>query len=85
MKAYVYILLMWDNRYYIGSTNDVKRRIQDHQTWKVDATKTFQPIKLIFNREYDSLEKARKIENKLKKQKSKKIIEKFMSNKWQDL
>jgi len=83
MKACVYILLMWDWRYYIGSTNNIERRFKEHQLGKVDATKAFQPLELLFNRQYESLAKARDVERKLKKQKSRTIIEKFISNKWQ--
>ena len=83
MKPCVYILLMWDWRYYIGSTDNIQRRFKEHQLGKVDATKAFQPLKLLFSREYDDLAKARKIERLLKKQKSRKIIEKFMFGEWQ--
>ena len=84
MKPCVYILLMWDWRYYIGSTNNIERRIKEHKLSKVDATRVFQPLELLFSREYDNLPMARKIEKLLKKQKSKGIIEAFMSGEWQD-
>jgi putative endonuclease len=44
---YVYILKSSiDNNLYIGSTNDIKRRLAEHNSGKVDSTKTRVPLKL---------------------------------------
>ncbi|MFA5748239.1 MAG: GIY-YIG nuclease family protein [Candidatus Absconditabacterales bacterium] len=85
MKGFVYILGLGDGRYYVGSTNDVTRRFEEHQKKRVEATRTFLPLKLCFYREYESLKKARQIENHLKKQKRRDILERFMTNAWQDI
>ncbi len=45
---YVYILRSSvDNRLYVGSTNDIKRRLTEHNSGKVDSTKPRMPLKLI--------------------------------------
>ena len=63
------------DRYYIGSTSDISRRIEEHSKGYCEATKFLRPIKLVFFQEYDSLSDARRIEYKLKNLKSRKIIE----------
>ena len=45
----VYVLCsMKDNGWYIGSTADVKRRIQDHNYGRVKSTKHRRPLELIY-------------------------------------
>jgi predicted GIY-YIG superfamily endonuclease len=41
-------------------------------------------VALIFSREYTNIEDATNIESWLKKQKNKKLIEKFMTENWED-
>jgi putative endonuclease len=46
---YTYILYSTkDKKLYIGSTSNLKRRIKEHQSGKVFATKGRLPVKLIF-------------------------------------
>jgi putative endonuclease len=76
LKGFVYILQSERNgTFYIGSTNDVERRVFEHQIGHVKSTKNLRPLILKFFKEYDTLIEARKIEYKLKSLKSKKIIE----------
>ncbi|MBI2595577.1 GIY-YIG nuclease family protein [Candidatus Daviesbacteria bacterium] len=77
----VYILRSLVNgRFYIGSTNDLERRFGEHNLGKSKATKFTAPFELVFRQEYDSLNKARRVENKLKKFKSKIILEKIIND-----
>jgi len=80
MKRYVYILQLVNGQYYVGSTNDIKRRYMDHVNWHTITTKRVSVEKLLFEREYNTKTQARKIEMFLKKQKSRVVIKKFMSN-----
>ncbi len=81
-KGYVYILQSERNgTYYVGSTNDVERRVFEHQIGHVKSTKNLRPWVLKFYKEYCTLTKARKIEYKLKSFKSKKIIERIIEGK----
>jgi len=46
---YVYILLSGkDGKFYTGSTKDLKRRINEHNSGRVDSTKDRLPMKLIY-------------------------------------
>lgn len=56
---YVYILKSTkDNKHYIGSTNDLKRRFKEHQLGKVDSTKSRRPFLLEYYEAYSSKELA---------------------------
>jgi len=44
---YVYILKSAiDNKLYVGSTNDIARRLTEHNSGKVDSTKNRTPLRL---------------------------------------
>lgn len=50
---FVYILLsLKDNRTYIGSTNNLERRISEHNNHKAKATKFRAPFRLILSEEF---------------------------------
>ena len=44
---YVYILLLNNNTFYKGCTENLKRRISEHKYGKVLSTKDKRPVKLI--------------------------------------
>ncbi len=44
---YVYFLKLSNGDIYKGITNDLKRRIVEHKSGKVDSTKNYLPAKLI--------------------------------------
>ena len=79
MKGWIYILLLGNGQYYVGSTNNLERRIAQHKSWKVLSTKWKLPLELLFTREYETLSEARSAEYQLKKKKSRKYIELFMN------
>ncbi len=75
----IYILQSLKNgRYYIGSTNDIERRLKEHNAGEVRATRYLMPLKLCLFYLTKSLTEARQIEYKLKKFKSRKIVEKII-------
>ena len=79
--GYLYILQSDINgRFYIGSTNDLYRRLQEHNKGFSKYTRLTRPFKLVFNQQYSSLEEARRIEYKLKKFKRRSIIEKIIAS-----
>ncbi|MES2426754.1 MAG: GIY-YIG nuclease family protein [Bacteroidota bacterium] len=49
-QYYVYILLCSDNSYYTGVTNDLDRRVIEHETGESNTSYTFKrrPLKLVF-------------------------------------
>lgn len=63
MEGFVYILLsLKDKKTYIGSTDDLMRRVKEHQSGFVKSTKDRLPVKLIYNEKYGTLVGARKQE-----------------------
>lgn len=64
---YVYILKSTKRKwYYVGSTNRLEQRIQEHNTGKVRSTKSFLPLELVYKCEYVSEILARGEERLLK-------------------
>ncbi|MCX6824519.1 MAG: GIY-YIG nuclease family protein [candidate division SR1 bacterium] len=79
---YVYILERSDGSYYCGSTQNIDKRLYWHNVGSVQSTRHYRPLKLLFSKEYGEKTEAQKTERKLKKMKSRKIIEEFMSGLW---
>ncbi|MGB9637388.1 MAG: GIY-YIG nuclease family protein [Microgenomates group bacterium] len=82
MNGFVYILQsLKNNSYYIGSTDNINKRIDEHNRGKSLYTKNILPVKLVFSQQYPSLKAARKAEYWLKSLKSKNILEKIIEDK----
>ncbi len=65
---YVYLIQSKkDNRLYIGLTNDLKKRITEHNQGLTKSTKYRRPLVLIYYEAYASLKDAQIREKKLKK------------------
>lgn len=61
--GFVYILLsLKDNRTYTGSTDNIERRIAQHNSGQVKSTKDRLPLKILFTETFDTLSEARKRE-----------------------
>ncbi len=58
------------NKYYIGCTNNVVRRLEEHNNNKTRSLKNKGPFELIYTENYNSLSEARKRELKIKSYKS---------------
>jgi len=63
---YVYFVFLNDNKIYKGITNNLKRRINEHELGKVASTKNKRPIKLIYYEAYLFKEDALRREKYLK-------------------
>ena len=64
---FVYILRSKkDNKLYIGSTNDLRRRFKEHNEGKVFSTKPRVPFELLYYEAYRSEKDARHREHNLK-------------------
>lgn len=73
---YVYVLKNLEtDRYYIGSTNDLERRLKEHLSGKTRTTRILKTYTLVYKEGYNSEKEAREREKKLKSYKSKKYIE----------
>ncbi|MCF6280316.1 MAG: GIY-YIG nuclease family protein [Flavobacteriaceae bacterium] len=70
MKTYyIYILECSDDLLYVGITNDVERRFEEHQEGLNKKCFTFRrrPLELIFYQEFNDVEQAIYFEKKIKK------------------
>ena len=64
---YVYILgSKKDRELYAGSTNDLEKRFQEHNSGKVPSTKPRAPFKLLYYEAYATEQEARDRETALK-------------------
>jgi putative endonuclease len=61
-------------RYYVGSTNDLQRRIFEHLRFHSKATRGRGPWRLVRAEEFASLIEARRRELEIKRWKSAKLI-----------
>ena len=80
MEYYTYILYSEkDQRRYVGSTEDVLKRLNTHNAGMVTATKYRTPFRLLFYKKFQTRAEAMKYERFLKSLKGgtqlKKIIE----------
>ena len=59
MTGWLYILECAEGSYYTGSTNDLERRIADHQSGLgANHTKSRLPVRLIYIEEYERIDDA---------------------------
>jgi putative endonuclease len=79
MIGYVYVLQSKKNgHFYIGSCGNVERRLIEHNQGLNKSTKNFIPWELKLSQRYEDIKTARQIEFKIKKLKSRKIIERII-------
>jgi putative endonuclease len=72
---YVYVLLSQkDNKFYIGLTNNLERRISEHYNGEVVSTKARRPLKLIFYEAYLNEKDAVRREDYFKTSKGKRTL-----------
>lgn len=79
--AFVYILQSeTSKRFYIGSTTNLAKRIEQHRKGQNKSTKPMLPVSLVFVSKVETNEIARKIEGRLKKLKRRDYIEKIIKS-----
>jgi len=68
MIYYVYILECGDKTFYVGCTNNLKKRLKEHNGSKRGAhyTKIRRPVKLKYSEKFKTLKAARKREAEIK-------------------
>ena len=67
------------NRYYVGYTNDIDRRISEHNRIKGKYTDAGLPWILVYTESYDSKKEAMKREKFIKSMKSKQFISELVA------
>ncbi len=67
-KYYVYIILTERNTYYCGYTDNVQKRFEKHMAGKAAKyTKANKPVKIVYQKEFDTKEDAMKEEYRIKR------------------
>ncbi len=68
MSHFVYILRCADQSLYVGCTNDLDRRVKQHNNskWGAHYTKIRRPVVLIHSEEFRTLIEARRRETEIK-------------------
>ncbi|MDI6765364.1 MAG: GIY-YIG nuclease family protein [Bacteroidota bacterium] len=77
----VYILKsLKDGKHYTGSTNDIKRRLKEHNSGKTKSTKSRCPFELIYTEEFEDGDDAKQREKYLKTGKGREEIKQILSD-----
>lgn len=85
MACYMYILLCSDGSYYTGSTKDLVRRFEQHQSGDgANHTRKFRPVELIYFEEFERIDFAFNREKQVQKW-SRKKKEALINNRKDDL
>jgi len=69
-----------NNRYYYGSTQNIYKRLKEHNSGSAKSTKNLRPLELIYFEEFETLSEARQREARFKKLKNKKYIKWLINN-----
>ena len=79
MEHYLYILKSKSaDKFYVGISQNPKRRLEYHNTFEKGFTSRYRPWEIVFTQEFNSKKEASIIEIKIKKWKSKKMIERVI-------
>lgn len=80
-KNRVYVLFsLKDQKTYTGSTDNLERRLYEHETGQCSATKNRRPLQLMYYEEVDSLDEARRREKYFKTASGRKVLRKILEN-----
>ena len=81
MKGFVYVIRdIKTDKFYVGSTNNIKRRIYQHFHNHTQTTRIMKVKEVVLIQEYPNLKMARNIERKIKNLKRKDYIRKMISD-----
>ena len=69
-----------NNSYYIGSSNNIKKRLIAHNKGRSKYTRNKVPYELVYKKEFNSRSEAYKYEMKLKSLKKRKSLENIINN-----
>ena len=67
MAFWVYILQCADDSYYVGHTDDIEKRMNEHKSGELGGyTSTRRPVRVVFTEEFPSREEALAAELQIK-------------------
>ncbi len=75
----VYVIQCDEGRYYIGSTNSLNRRLEEHNSGKSKWTSRFKNWKLVYKEEFENKTEGLKRERFLKEMKGGDIFKKIIN------
>ena len=78
IMAEFYMYILHSNirdKYYVGSCDDLEKRLTDHNAGRSKYTRTGKPWQLMYHETYSSRSDARRREMQVKKRKSRKYLE----------
>lgn len=68
-----------DDRIYVGFTQDVQKRLLEHNRGETKSTKGYRPWVLVYTEEVDSREEARNLEKYYKSGSGKEKLKRFLA------
>jgi putative endonuclease len=81
MSFTLYILFSKNkNKFYIGHSDNMTRRINEHNSGQNKSTKSGKPWEIVYQKEFQTKSEAGKEEARLKRMKSKKYIMWYIEN-----
>ena len=81
---YTYILYSENaDRYYVGHCEDLTQRLERHNNKMVLSTKSYTPWRLVYHETYSTRQEANARELYIKRMKSRKFIEKLITQRSQ--
>ncbi|NMC51529.1 GIY-YIG nuclease family protein [Candidatus Kuenenbacteria bacterium] len=80
MSHVVYVIQCDEGKYYIGSTNDIARRLIQHNTGRSRWTSKYKNWKLVYQENFESKTESIKREKVLKKMKGGDAFKKIINN-----
>lgn len=77
MSFYVYIVECADQSFYVGCTNNLEKRLKQHNSskWGAHYTKIRRPVILKHSEEFKTLKEARQRESEIKSWRREKKLE----------
>ena len=79
---YVYVICSLTRKYiYVGITNNVERRVSEHQSGINKTTRAYIPYKVVLTEEFNTRVAAREREKYLKSGVGKEFLKKILNNK----
>jgi putative endonuclease len=76
MKFFVYIIFSDDSKkFYTGITNDLNKRIKEHNRGRCTSTKSSNSWNCVFTKEFDTRIDAHNLEIKIKKRGAKRFLD----------
>jgi len=68
LPFFAYMLRCNDGSYYVGHTDDLERRVAEHQSGEIPGyTAQRRPLELIWFQEFEAREEAQEAESRIKK------------------